>query len=359
MSVVPSKSLKFIPGKGYAELVRRVKDELTALENLVRTQTALVMWRLGKSTHEHLLKNKDKAGYGKSFYENFAKDIGRDISTVQRAEQFYLAYPIPAERRELTWNHYKSLITIEDKSKREAFEEKAMKKGWTAEELSEAIRLDRLKIEESQEKPAQGQSPQGTVPKLSVTRSRMFTYQVLEPSYIQPVEEQLVIDLGFKFLIHAEIKGIRVKEGEIIESIKEPATKIGGPCEYSFKHSDASRKELYTYKALVEKVVDGDTLWLNIDVGFSCWSRQKVRFRGIDCPEIDTKKGQEAKEFVEARLKEVSFIVVKTHKSDKYDRYLADIFFLKDEENPRTVLEEGIFLNQELLDAGLAKEMKD
>ena len=68
---------------------------------------------------------------------------------------------------------------------------------------------------------------------------------------------------------------------------------------------------------------------------------------------MDTKAGQDAKKYVEAKLKEVEFVVVKTHKSDKYDRYLTDIFYLKDEDNPLAVLEEGTFLNQELLDISI------
>ena len=69
------------------------------------------------------------------------------------------------------------------------------------------------------------------------------------------------------------------------------------------------------------------------------------------------KEGQEAKAFVEEQLKKVEFIIVKTYKDDKYGRYLADVFYKAKEENAKTVLEDGIFLNQELLNLGLAKKM--
>ena len=112
---------------------------------------------------------------------------------------------------------------------------------------------------------------------------------------------------------------------------------------------------------------------VNIDLGFGNWMRQKLRLRGIDAPEISTQKGQKAKQFVEAVLKDIPFVIIKTHGSDKYDRYLVDIFYpplelrrtgsplkfrrtgLQDELNPQVVLEQGIFLNQQLLDLGLAK----
>jgi endonuclease YncB( thermonuclease family) len=56
------------------------------------------------------------------------------------------------------------------------------------------------------------------------------------------------------------------------------------------------------------------------------------------------------------RLKDQEWIIVKTYKdtADKYDRYLADIFYLPGERDPQTITLEGRFLNQELLDSRLA-----
>ena len=81
---------------------------------------------------------------------------------------------------------------------------------------------------------------------------------------------------------------------------------------------------------------------------------------------MDTDEGQRAKRFVEARLKDCDFIIVKTYKdrSDKFDRYLADIFYVAkgdaraggpiEQSDPSLVAREGKFLNQELLDERLA-----
>lgn len=339
---MPKTQKKIALAAGYSALVKSIQEELSELDFFVKRRTAEAWWKVGKDIHQHLLENKQRADYGRFLIDRLAEDIGRDRSTLLRALQFYHAYPIVGVRRQLTWNHFRYLITVKDKAKREAFEEKVLKHGWTSGKLEEAIRLDRLKIEEPKEKP------KGTVVKLPVTRSRLFTYQVLEPGYVHPIEEYFVIDLGFTVIIQAELKGIKPKAAEIIESIKSGE-------KYSFKHSDAKPRELYAYKALVERVIDADTILLNIDLGFSCWVRQKVRLRGIDAPELSAKEGQEAKKFVEAKLKEVEFVAVKTYKSDKYDRYLTDIFYSKDLAEPQAVLESGEFLNQELLDLGLAK----
>ena len=116
-----------------------------------------------------------------------------------------------------------------------------------------------------------------------------------------------------------------------------------------------SKAPQYTYKAYVERIIDGDTLWSKIDCGFETLTRQKLRLCGIDCPELNTQAGQKAKRFVENALKNCKFIVVQTYKSDKYDRYLANIFFLEGEDDANVVVKEGKLLNQELLDNRLAE----
>ena len=83
-----------------------------------------------------------------------------------------------------------------------------------------------------------------------------------------------------------------------------------------------------------------------------------MRLRGIDAPELPTAAGKEAKTFVEEALCGLLFVAVTTTKPDKYDRYLADIFYLVNEKDPNVVIREGIFLNRELLKAGLAKKFK-
>jgi len=64
------------------------------------------------------------------------------------------------------------------------------------------------------------------------------------------------------------------------------------------------------------------------------------------------------RDFVVEALGRVSFIGVTTTKPDKYDRYLADIFYLSEEKDPGVVLTEGVFLNWALYEAGLVPLFK-
>ena len=98
---------------------------------------------------------------------------------------------------------------------------------------------------------------------------------------------------------------------------------------------------------------------MTVDQGFYYELEQKLRLRGIDAPEISTSGGRRAKRIVQKKLSGCEFVVIKTYKSDKYDRYLTDLFYLAGEKDAAKVAASGKFLNQELLDEGLARVWRE
>ena len=52
---------------------------------------------------------------------------------------------------------------------------------------------------------------------------------------------------------------------------------------------------MYEYKAKLVRVVDGDTIDCEIDLGFDITVRQRVRFAGINAPESRTRDLEEKK----------------------------------------------------------------
>ena len=116
----------------------------------------------------------------------------------------------------------------------------------------------------------------------------------------------------------------------------------------------ATFNSLYTYNGILKEVIDGDTLWVDLDLGFNNWTCQKLRFKSINAAKLGTETGIKAKKFIENKLQPCEFIIVKTYYRDKYNRYLADIFYNKNEKNIFKVAEKGTFLNQQLIDKGLA-----
>ena len=52
---------------------------------------------------------------------------------------------------------------------------------------------------------------------------------------------------------------------------------------------------MYEYKAVVDRVVDGATIDVTIDLGFSVWKKMRVRMEGINTPESRTRDLEEKK----------------------------------------------------------------
>jgi micrococcal nuclease len=113
---------------------------------------------------------------------------------------------------------------------------------------------------------------------------------------------------------------------------------------------------MYTYNAELIRVVDGDTVIANVDLGFSVWTRANIRFYGIDAYESRTRdleekaKGLEAKELVQKMMDECEGkFILKSKGIDKYGRSLGIIMI------PSESADLGsIDLNQYLVNEGLA-----
>jgi micrococcal nuclease len=92
--------------------------------------------------------------------------------------------------------------------------------------------------------------------------------------------------------------------------------------------------ELYYYKAKVVRIIDGDSIVLDVDLGFNMkLVNGNFRLFGIDAPEIRTKDLEEKEMGLQSkiRLEELcpvgSEILIKTVKSqDKYGRYLVRLY---------------------------------
>lgn len=93
---------------------------------------------------------------------------------------------------------------------------------------------------------------------------------------------------------------------------------------------------MYEYRVKsVLNVVDGDTIDVDIDLGFDISITKRVRLAGIDTPESRTSDkaekvlGLEVKNLLKETLKKATTVVIKTEKpdsSEKYGRVLGWLF---------------------------------
>ena len=106
---------------------------------------------------------------------------------------------------------------------------------------------------------------------------------------------------------------------------------------------------MYEYRTKVSRVVDGDTVDVDIDLGFGVWLRkERVRLLGIDTPESRTgdkeekKYGLAAKEFLKKALGTSPILKTTKDGKGKFGRILGE-FIVEVEDN-------RININQLLVD---------
>ena len=102
---------------------------------------------------------------------------------------------------------------------------------------------------------------------------------------------------------------------------------------------------MFEYAAKVAKPIhDGDTVWLEVDLGFGLKFVESFRLLGINAPELRTPTGPAARDYLRALI-DGQPLTVKTakDKKEKYGRYLATIF-----------LPDGTNVNEKMVEAGHA-----
>ena len=112
---------------------------------------------------------------------------------------------------------------------------------------------------------------------------------------------------------------------------------------------------MYTYKANLDRVVDGDTIDVNIDLGFDITVHKRVRLAGIDTPESRTRDLEEKKRGLAAKYRlteilDMGSLVVESKEVGKYGRVLGVLIIYPDN------LDLPINVNEMLVDEGHAVE---
>ena len=88
---------------------------------------------------------------------------------------------------------------------------------------------------------------------------------------------------------------------------------------------------MYTYKITPIKIIDGDTIDAEIDLGFDVKVKKRIRFMGINTPESRTRdleekaRGLAAKDRVKQLLEGCKNITLKSHGVGKFGRCLGEI----------------------------------
>jgi endonuclease YncB( thermonuclease family) len=300
----------------YKTLISKLKSQLDSLEyynqdDSARIKTMDTAWTIGQEVYQSTQET------GQSI-KKFADDTDAEPAQLQKMVRFYRLFPKGyKDTAPLGLSHYAEVLSVRSHEGRQFYIDQAIKENWSSRRL-----------------------------RASIQNNYFETHQ---------------ISAGKK-------TGTTLKPGQ---------------------------RYLYIYMADVLEVIDGDTLHLDIDVGFHLKKfDDRVRLAGINCPEVGTKLGDKAKNFVENEMAKCvpnvivsnrahahtaespttqtiycpkcghpikqaqsnrPLIAIRTHKaSEKFGRYLVDVYYLPGETNRETIVRNGIWLNKLLVDKGLA-----
>ncbi len=260
--------------KAIAKLLNEAKQEIQDVTNSILADS---YWKIGKIIDEENLS--ENANYKNLLLQNLEQDLNINKSNLNRALQFYQTYP-KGVKENLSWTHYRHLITVKDGKTRESLAKQSQSEGWSVRRLESSI----------------------------------------------------------KELNDGSFAG---KSGQNSKKIKRPV--------------DPS----YLYKAKIVNVVDGDTLILNIDLGFQVIKEQRVRLTQIDAPELKTAAGRKSHHHLRDLCASIEKVVLKTNKIDIYGRFLVDIFYMEGDLKRGTtqadIFTKGIYLNQKLVSDGVVE----
>ena len=334
-------------------------------------------WEIGRRIVQVEQKGEIRAVYGDKLIPQLSEELSKKIGSgcsvenLKRMRRFYLDYPKGSAPTLLTWSQYIELLPVENRAKRELLLRKAIRERLPHKRLRELVQVEIGKSLTSGTSEVRGGASPASVALLTPLRGKLHTHRIALKG------GTLYLDLGFRIyrkLTPAEAAGR--KADDIVELTEDGAIR---------KLSGAPAADLYTYEATLDHVWDGDTQWYFIftgcgenqggarpdtdpskaaeigtmsatikkrNQGGALMKNDKLRLRGIDCPELKYAAGQAAKRFVEGLLSRATGVTVTTTKPDKFDRYLSDIFFrMKDGTE--------LFLNNELLATGHARLYND
>ncbi|MFH2010011.1 MAG: DUF1016 N-terminal domain-containing protein [bacterium] len=291
-----------------------LRDELTRILEKGRGQAVTAVSKILVQTYWEMGRrlSRERESLGRGEVTPFLERLGRDLevgpTVVRDAWKFHKTYPegLPKGRgyRSLSWGAHTALLPIVNPKAREFYLERAVEEGWSRPRLRKAIRADLY----------------GTLTGAAVGGGG----------------------------------GGGWGEGGGGGSGRD--SRSGGG-KAVLPLLDSAARDLHNYVGVLERVIDGDTIEVRIDLGFDVWRVETIRLRGLDTPERGSAPGKRATKFVEKKLGAAPFVGLRTYKTDKYARYIADVFYHTAKASPAVTFDKGVFLNQELLDKGLASRV--
>ena len=332
-----------------AEIQTAITEGLAAAERALEYQRVKTYWTIGRAIYRNVFASGETLMLPSALYDRIAEDIFKatklnlSADTIRRSVRFYKVYPKFPAKTKLTYTHYLRLLTVDDDKTRARLEQKAIKENLSISKLKEEIvAVTPIKIKRT------AQNKQ-----LPVQRGELYVYST---RFYQDINQKksLCVDCGWKI----DMPMSQLVLGNNAQSLMQATSLIRvikKDDQYHIRLNRSKNARRYTYWATVERVVDGDTFDVRLDVGFNIKFSDRMRLNGINAPELRTPAGKRAKVFLERYLAKCPLVVIRSYKKESLGRWMADCFVIQGCDDPHKIAAEGQLLNQIMIDEGHAE----
>lgn len=121
------------------KLITLVKDPAKAAES--SHKEVLAFWQFGEQIVSEKKQQRDNTAYAVFLMEQLSTELGMDKTSLSEIEALYNLYPLAAGLSlELSFDHYRILMDIDDKTERVTYQRLAVEKKWNPKELEEKVK---------------------------------------------------------------------------------------------------------------------------------------------------------------------------------------------------------------------------
>ncbi len=134
----------------YEDIYSAIKENLLSSRRQAYTAVNFAMvqayWQIGRIIVEHEQEGSLRSGYGKSVLQELSNRLteefgkGFSVRTLQQMKKFYVTFPnTNALRSQLTWTHYRLLLSVENEQARQWYMDEAVASAWSSRQLERQI----------------------------------------------------------------------------------------------------------------------------------------------------------------------------------------------------------------------------
>lgn len=253
---------------------------LSKANNAYEEQKVRTYWQTGEHINKHILKYSNRAEYGGRVVNRLVEDLKVDKTTLHDCVNFAKSYPVlPIYAAAYNSNgHIFGLwCDFPTRKRGSVLMSKLDPQCLDCRRTRRRIKAERLECKPVEPVPAH--QTKNHFPRSSKTFTRQTVHlQIVERPTLGTDEQGLLLDLGFGIFRELEARVVSQFEnfGDIVQSRPKDDA-------YKFTTRDGgTEKDLYTYQAYIEKILDGDTFKVRFDLGFNTWMRETLRLRGLD-----------------------------------------------------------------------------